>query len=332
MAATFALIYPFVEGFLTVYLLGTAGTLFLRQGNPLPPAWLGFCVLLAAYVAAHWKFRRKHGRTLQPGEHAWAVLCTALIHLVVSVWIAQRLAIGAGGVIRLWYFVLGVPLLQIAFVAPLARWIIGRAMPEAAPSEAQDSEAPAPRLRRPVPIAASVGFVTIGTSRFGPERQADETVIGDLFAKRAIAPEGKIPQAQVLFVYAELLEDGTIGGLPFKSSIRQIVQLTGAQIVVVASAASAPAIQAAAALEGPKTANIVFTIDRKGPSFGRFFSRLFREMAMGKDMLQAWVALCPQGPASDQRDTPVTILLAEGGKLAFAPAPQASAASRPAVS
>ena len=328
MAAAIAVIYSFVEGFLTVYLLGAAATVLLRFGKPLPSGWLTLAVLVAAYAVAHWKFRRKHGRAPEPPEYAWALICTGSIHVIVTAWIVPRLAIGAGGLIRLWYFVLGVPLLQLAFAIPFAHWLIRRTAPTLAPGIEHDTEGVKSRARRRPLIPVSIAFVSIGTSRFENERREDETVIGGLFAKRVAAAEGRIPQAQVLFVYVELLDDGTIGGLPFRSSIRQIVQLTGAQIVVVASPADAAAIQAAAVLEGPKTANIVFTLNRNRQAFSRFFASLFREMQAGREMLLAWTRLCPQGPAADRPDVPTTILLAEGGKLAFAAQPSVDSTPR----
>ena len=45
---------------------------------------------------------------------------------------------------------------------------------------------------------------------------------------------------------------------------------------------------------GPKPANLVFTLDRKGPAFAAFFTVLFESMRDAEDMLQAWVELAPQ--------------------------------------
>ncbi len=69
---------------------------------------------------------------------------------------------------------------------------------------------------------------------------------------------------------------------------------------------------------GPKTANLVFTLDRKGPAFTGFFHALFERMRDGEDLLQAWVELAPQAPMETD-DNPELVLLPEGGAIAFAP-------------
>jgi hypothetical protein len=69
---------------------------------------------------------------------------------------------------------------------------------------------------------------------------------------------------------------------------------------------------------GPKTANLVFTVDRKGPAFAGFFRALFERMRDGEDMLQAWVELSPQAPM-ERDENPELVLLPEGGAIAFAP-------------
>jgi hypothetical protein len=59
---------------------------------------------------------------------------------------------------------------------------------------------------------------------------------------------------------------------------------------------------------GPKTANLVFTVDRKGPAFAGFFRALFERMRDGEDMLQAWVELSPQAPM-ERDENPELVLL-----------------------
>ena len=71
---------------------------------------------------------------------------------------------------------------------------------------------------------------------------------------------------------------------------------------------------------GSKTANLVFTLDRKGPAFAGFFRALFERMRDGENMLQAWVELAPQRPMQTD-DNPELVLLPEGGGIAFAPQP-----------
>jgi hypothetical protein len=46
-------------------------------------------------------------------------------------------------------------------------------------------------------------------------------------------------------------------------------------------------------------------------------AHVFEEMRNGHDMLLAWVKVSPQGPNLHRHDLPVTMLIAEGGKIAF---------------
>ena len=144
----------------------------------------------------------------------------------------------------------------------------------------------------------------------------DAASLSSLFIQSRVVPNYQIPSAEILFLYAHLNEDGTING-PTRSGIRQIVELTKASIVVLASPNSANSIQNAAALPGPKTANLVLTLDRNGSGFGRFFRELFEKMRDGQEMLAAWAEIAPQHPSANPTYAPQTILMAEGGKIAF---------------
>lgn len=154
----------------------------------------------------------------------------------------------------------------------------------------------------------------------GPEMEAwvaeDKAALAGLFAIAIHSDGRQHPRAQVLLVYAELAEDGTING-PAKTDIRTVAQRHGAQIVVLASPNPTARVQAAVMLPGPRTANIVMTLARNGAAFGQFFAELFGRMGAGSEMLAAWVALAPQGPAQQQSTAPATLLLAEAGRLAF---------------
>jgi len=111
-------------------------------------------------------------------------------------------------------------------------------------------------------------------------------------------PPKQIPTCQVLFLYAQLEPDGTIRGT--KWSVREMVLLSKASIVVVASPNAGESIVKAASAPGPKSANIVFTTNRRGTAFPTFFRKLFERMRDGEQMLLAWVQLAPQGvPSTD---------------------------------
>jgi len=168
----------------------------------------------------------------------------------------------------------------------------------------------------PPKIPLTIGFANLAGDDLAAMAAEDAAALAPLFARSRVVPAHQIPSAEILFVYAHLNEDGTIKG-PTRSGIRQIVQLTNAAIVVLASPNSGASIQNAVGLPGPKTANIVFTLDRNGNGFSRFFRELFEKMREGKHMLIAWVELAPQHPKANLPYAPQTLLLAEGGKIAF---------------
>lgn len=165
-------------------------------------------------------------------------------------------------------------------------------------------------------IPLTIGFTNLSGVDLDAIASEDATALSPLFARSKIVAPHQIPSAEVLFVYAHLNEDGTIQGAP-SSGIRQVVQLTNAAIVILASPNSSTSIQHAIELPGPKSANLIFTIDRNGDGFGRFFRALFEKMRDGKDMLSAWVELAPQHPNANLPYAPQTVFLAEGGKIAF---------------
>jgi hypothetical protein len=164
-------------------------------------------------------------------------------------------------------------------------------------------------------IPVALGFVNFSGSDLDRLVAEDRAALSPLFAITNAPPPGQIPVAPVLFVYATLKPDGTIRGTK-SAGIRQVVEATKASIVVVASENSADSIGKTAAMPGPKSANLVFTLSRNGSGFATFFRRLFERMRDGKDMLIAWVDLAPQGPVRDP-SLPGTIVLPEAGRLAF---------------
>ena len=181
----------------------------------------------------------------------------------------------------------------------------------------KDSDITSPRTSAiPARIPLVIGFANLSGDDLSGIASEDEVALAPLFSQSRVVPAGQVPSAHVLFVYTHLNMDGTIKGTP-ASGIRQIVQATKAAILVLASANSQESLQHAAHLPGPKTANIVLTLDRNGAAFSRFFQDLFVKMRGGTDMLSAWVELAPQVRHSSLSNVPATLLLAEAGKLAF---------------
>lgn len=323
--------YPLVERFALVYLVGMSLSLlapiYLKFRTP--PFYPNALLVLAAFLAVL-AFVRRQGRAPRLAEYVLALLGCAALLLGVKFYIASQFAAAAGmggpdlraSMMRrtLWESLL----LAVLFSPWIARTMVrsapahrGRPAARPGPALAPTPKAPPAAATGMPKIPAGIAFVSIGSTRSQEARDADARALAPLF-RQSLAPEpGKVAKAQVLFLYADLRPDGTIQGLEQRVGIRQVVQATEAAIVVVASANDPDAVKAAIALPGPRTANLVFTLDRGGERLPRFFARLFGEMRDGTDMMAAWVKLCPQGPAAAAPDMPATLFLAEGGKLAF---------------
>ena len=71
--------------------------------------------------------------------------------------------------------------------------------------------------------------------------------------------------------------------------------------------------------DGPKRANLVCTMDRKGAIFSTFFRKLFELMQAGKSMPMAWNSLAPQVPSriDPHTDVPDTVAILEAGQVKF---------------
>lgn len=167
--------------------------------------------------------------------------------------------------------------------------------------------------KKSIPLAlAFINFIGKDAEEIAGQDVAALLALFDRVENMKTAPK-QIPTCQVLFLYAHLEPDGTIRGT--KWSVRDMVLLSKASIVVVASPNAGESIMKAAAAPGAKSANIVFTLNRRGTAFPTFFRKLFERMRDGEQMMLAWVQLAPQGVPST--DAPETIMLAEGGALVF---------------
>jgi hypothetical protein len=213
----------------------------------------------------------------------------------------------------------------------------------AMPGHAANAPAQTPMAQTPVaqtPIAkipVTLGFANLAGEDLAGLAAEDAAALAPLFQRVRIVGPHQIPNSQVLFVYAHLNPDGTLQDTP-GSGVRQIVQVTHAAILVLASPNTSTNIDNAAALAGPRTANLVFTIDRRDGGFDRFFRKLFERMRSGEDMVSAWTQLTAAEPRYTPPDAPRAIFLAEKGKIVFPPSQptntqssaQPSAAAAPA--
>src|SRR5215211_7760715 len=118
--------------------------------------------------------------------------------------------------------------------------------------------------KKSIPLTlAFVNFIGKDAEEIAGQDLAALLLLFDRVENRT-APK-QIPTCQVLFLYAHLEPDGTIRGT--KWSVRDMVLLSKASIVVVASPNPGESIVKAAAALGPKSANIVFTMNRRGTAF-----------------------------------------------------------------
>jgi len=164
----------------------------------------------------------------------------------------------------------------------------------------------------------TIGFANLSGKDLATIAFEDLMELSPLFTNFKAVPFHQIPNTEILFLYAHLNADGTLKGLA-NSGVLQLVQLTGAKILILASPNSPESIAKASALPGPKTANVVFTLDRNGSGLAKFYVELFKKMRDGKDMLTAWYEIAPQNPNLNIEWQPHTVLMAAGGKIVFPP-------------
>ena len=128
------------------------------------------------------------------------------------------------------------------------------------------------------------------------------------------------PRCDVLLLYCEMDSGGALRGS--RRRLREIIRDTGATVVVVATEHPVDTYIAGAAQSdfgqaNPVMANLVMTLDRKGPVFSEFLGRLFAQMKRGVTMPVAWNKLAPQIPGVEHKDVPQTIFACERGPVAF---------------
>jgi hypothetical protein len=144
-------------------------------------------------------------------------------------------------------------------------------------------------------IALAAGFADLSGADFASFLSEDSAAVSALFATTNIATARQIRAAQILFLYTHFAANGALEGTP-AVGVRQIAQEVRSRTLVVASPVPGDTIENAMGFPGPKTANLVFTLDRKGPAFAGFFCALFERMRDGENLLEGWVELAPQGP------------------------------------
>lgn len=161
-----------------------------------------------------------------------------------------------------------------------------------------------------------LGFWNVGGEGLASFLEEDRAALGPLFSKIESGAGYRVPKCDVLFLYADISPDGSLG-LGDDMTFRNVVEKAGARIAVLASNNASDHIMAAARLPDPKRANLVWTFDRRGGAFASFFKELFTRMKNGKPMPAAWVAVSPQYKSEVHRDLPETICQMEAGQVRF---------------
>jgi hypothetical protein len=172
------------------------------------------------------------------------------------------------------------------------------------------------RRRNQVITNPTIGFFNVGGELFAPLIAEDRSALGLLFSKLEIGTGYEIPKCNVLFVYADIASDGSLA-VGKQLTIRHLADKAGASIVVLASSNPADRSIAASKLPGPNRANLVWTLNRRGDSFCRFFKELFTQMKAGKSMPIAWNVIAPQYKSEKHADLPETICQMEAGQVRF---------------
>lgn len=142
----------------------------------------------------------------------------------------------------------------------------------------------------------------------------DVKILSSLFGKPIITND-QPPLCNVLFIYCRLKEDGSIDGAT--TGIIDLIRRSHAPIAVIASENPGDMYIEATKDGDFANCNVVMTVERQDPNFGKFFQKVFTEMFLGTPMPMAWVKYAPQVPDDSQTDCPVAICAMAAGNIAF---------------
>jgi hypothetical protein len=123
------------------------------------------------------------------------------------------------------------------------------------------------------------------------------------------------PNCDVILLYCNINSAGVVIGS--SQALREIIRDAGAAVAVVATSNDMEDYRAGLARARGGNANLVMTIDRRGPLFASFLAQLFGQMKNGVSMPIAWGNLAPQYPGAEHHDLPETLCALEYGQIAF---------------
>ncbi len=159
-----------------------------------------------------------------------------------------------------------------------------------------------------------IGFLNLVGTPSQLLLEEDKAALGPIFPTCLVSDDA-VPECDVLLLYAQTETDGRIVGSI--DGLRDIIRKAKAVIAIVAFPNDPGSLIAAGKLTGYGQANLVLTINRKGPAFRTFYSELFGRMYRGTTMPTAWVQLAPQIPGANHDNCPDGIFSAEIGHIVF---------------
>ena len=170
------------------------------------------------------------------------------------------------------------------------------------------------KRRRPIPTISNpvLGVLNLMGPSAETDVKADLEQLTQYFSEVLQADEAP-PACDVLLLYCNLNSDGVVIGS--SQRLGEIIRDAGAVVAVVATNNDAEDYGAAGPLYG--TANVVMTIDRRGPLLASMLAQLFAQMKSGISMGIAWVNLAPQCPGPEHKDLPGVVCALQYGQITF---------------
>lgn len=162
--------------------------------------------------------------------------------------------------------------------------------------------------------APRIGFLNLMGEPGAALMDADCKVLAPLFKSSEVS-SSSAPACNVLLIYCELEENGSISGSD--ASVRALIADAGALLAIIAAENPHENCFKALDQDSQWKANTIMAFDRKGELFAAFFARLFSSMFGGESMLMAWVRMAPQTSQHDHDDVPSTLLVPDAGHLTF---------------
>ncbi len=162
----------------------------------------------------------------------------------------------------------------------------------------------------------SLAFLNLAGDELSHLIDRDRSVLASLFTTVEFGAGYPIPSCDVLFIYANVGVDGSIG-LGAGVTIRHLAENAGAVIAVLASDNPAENIVTASRYRVQRRRTLFgFSIARAW-HLAVFFKELFTRMYSGQSMPMAWAAISPQHSGGMHDDLPQTICHIEAGQVKF---------------